>query len=385
MIAYVVLALMLVGTAAALLAPAAAVAALVLAALATMRRGRRAFLLLLATALALNALLVSLFVDGAGWGPFSRAGALAGFEGGARLAAALGANLALLSWVAPARIVDGLRLPPRVTALLAAVLLAAHDVARDFERLKRARRLRGAWPRGRIARVKAGARLVPALVIAAHDRALARRDALRLAGLPTGARFAPIVAVAALAAAGRLAFLALPNVALTYVVVFLGGLLFGPLVGAAGGALGMLATDLILTGVYPAGLVNVPAMALLGLLGGACRALPFDGKTRAERATGAMIAASLGILATLAFSVAADTATWLLVLRDEPEAWRGLVLAGLAFNAIPALLNGALFAAAVRPTVAAWRARTPRAMPREAPPTAPESTAPSPAGPPPSA
>src|SRR5688572_14878303 len=84
---------------------------------------------------------------------------------------------------------------------------------------------------GRVAPARAAVSMLPALLVAGLRRAQVRRDALRLAGHATGSAFTPIIAVAALAAAGRLAFAAVPNVAPTYVIVFLGGILFGPLVG----------------------------------------------------------------------------------------------------------------------------------------------------------
>src|SRR5581483_6830189 len=250
----------------ALAAPWPAAAAVALAALLVVRE-RKAFLLLAGSTIAINAAVLWL----------AGGGLEQGAVGGLRMAAAMGASLAALSRVGAARLAEGLRLPPRATAWVAAVLLAAHDVRTDFERLRLARTLEGAWPRGRLARAREAARLLPALTVAAHRRAAIRRDALRLAGHDTPARFVPIVTVAALATAGRLALLALPNVKLTYVVVFLGGLLWGPLVGATGGALAMLMTDLMLSGLYPPGLVNVPAMALLGLAGGALRRVDWSG------------------------------------------------------------------------------------------------------------
>jgi hypothetical protein len=360
--AVLLVAAMLAGTALALLAPLPVLAALVAAGIALMR-GRRGFLLFLAISLPINVAILAYVDRDGGW--------LRGLEGGLRLGAALAVNLAILTRVGAARIVDGLRLPPRTTALLAAVLLAAHDIGRDFARLKDARRLEGAWPLGRLARAREAARLVPALVVAAHRRAGIRREALQLAGLRFPAWFVPLVAVAALAAAGRMAFLALPNVALTYVVAFLGGVLFGALVGAGGAALGMLLTDLALTGLYPGGLVNVPAMALLGLLGGALRRVELDPAT----------SAAIGIVATFLFSAAADSVTWLVLYADVPEAWAPMVMLGLAFNVIPALVNGALFAASVAPTVRAFRAwRGPARAQGRAPGVPPESPAAPPAG-----
>lgn len=349
---------MVAATALAFVAPPWVLAALALASLLLLRKGRGAFLLFGLVALAVNAAILGWLAPSLSEGAFllSAEGARLGLEGGLRLVAAMGANLAILSWVPPALVLEELRLPDRANALLAAVLIAARDVGRDFERLRRARELRGDWPRGRLRRAREAARLLPALMVAGERRARVRRDALRSGGHDVGAWFVRVVAVAALAAAGRLAFLALPNVALTYVVVFLGGLLYGAWAGMAGGALGMLVTDLLLTGVYPLGLVNAPAMALLALLGAAMRGVDFLGGSRAERATGLVLAACAGIVCTLVFSVAADSLTWLLVYSGEPAAWAPLVLAGLAFNLLPALANAVLFSASVAPVLRAHRA-----------------------------
>lgn len=378
--ARLVLAAMLLGTALALLAPSPIAAVLLVSGFVAMREGRRGLVALLGVSLVINVSLVGLSVSGAAL-PYIPWLSVEGVKLGAlatlRLGAALALNLATLQRAPPARLLDGLGLPRRATALLAAVLLAAHDVKRDFDRLILARRLEGDWPAGRLGRARTAASLLPAVLLSSHERSRTRHDALRLAGLDMGALFVPIVAVAALAAAGRLAFLALPNVALTYTVVFLGGLLFGPLAAALGGGLGMLLTDFFLTGLYPTAFVNVPAMMGLGLLGGLCRRIDFTGTTRADRIAGALFAASLGVASTFVFSVLADTLTWALVLRAAPSAWAGLVLAGLAFNVLPAFVNGALFAASVGPTRAAFealdraRARQPQKRPRAQEPDAP--------------
>lgn len=370
-----VLALLAAATALALLAPWPVLALMTVGALPLLRKGRAGYAAFVATTLAINALLLALILPGPralDLGPLTLGldGAWKGLTGGLRLTAALGANLALLGLVGAARLLDGLRLPAPATALLAAVVLSAHDVAADFQRLRTARLLEGQWPRPRMARAREAARLLPLLVLHAHRRATQRRDALRLIGHATPPWFVPVVAVAALAAAGRLAFLALPNVALTYVVVFLGGLLFGPLVGMLGAALGMAITDFLLTGLFPLGFVNVPAMALLGLAGGLLQRIDFDGPTRSEKIAGAALAASLGIAGTFLFSAASDLLTWLLVTGAEPNALLPMILAGLAFNVLPALLNGALFALSVGPTVRAFRAAAAPTPPAGAGPAA---------------
>lgn len=341
-------------TLAAFVAPILVVGPIALASVFVMRRGRLAFLAFAATAMLLNGLVIGL--SAAGFRAIDPTAALAGVTGGVRVAAALGANLAILSRASPAAVLDGLRLPPRATALLAAVTIGAQDVGRDFARLRLARELSGAWPEGRIARLRAAAALMPALMVAAHRRAGIRSDALRLVGRRMPAWFVPVVAVAALAAAGRMALVVLPNVALTFVVVFLAGVLFGARIAAFGGALAMALTNLLLSGLYPPAFVNVPAMALVGLFGAALRGIDFVGANRAERAAGVTFAAAFGVLATVMFSVATDAATWLLLYADRPDAFAPLVAAGLAFNAIPALANGAVFALSVAPTVRAFAA-----------------------------
>lgn len=337
MIAWLALAAMVLATALGLLAPWPALVAGTLVGLAAMRERRR-FLAFVAIAVPLNVLILGFAAPPDGW--------TRGLVGGLRLSAVLALNLAIVSRLGAERLIDGLCLPPRATALLAAIVLAAHDIGRDFARLKDARRLEGEWPRGRLRQARAAAALVPLLVVAAYGRAVVRREALQLAGQPTPPWFVPLVAVAALCAAGRMAFLALPNVALTYVVAFLGGVLFGPVVAAAGALLGMALTDFMLTGLYPGGFVNAPAMALLALVGGALARLRID----------PALAAAIGILSTFLFSVAADAFTWLLLYADDASLLGPLILAGLVFNVIPALANGAIFALSVGPTVRAFRA-----------------------------
>lgn len=359
-VAWLGLAAMIAGTALAFLAPWPTLVGATVLGLAAMR-GRKTFVAFVVVALPLNVLILGFAAPPDGW--------TRGFVGGMRLAAALALNLAIVTRLSAERLLEGLRLPPRATALLAAVLLAAHDLARDFERLKLARRLDASWPNGRLARAREGARLLPALVVAAHKRALTRREALQLAGHPSPEWFVPLVAIAALCAAGRMAFLALPNVALTYVVAFVGGILVGPWIAAAGAFVGMALTDFLLTGLYPAGFVNAPAMALLGLLGGAFR------RTKIDPA----LAAAIGILSTFLFSVAVDAFTWLLLYASEPAALAPIVLAGLVFNVIPALVNGALFAASVGPTTRAFHAWQRAQTPPRATTPAPASDAPAPA------
>ena len=365
--ALALVATMAAGTAGVLVAPAWMCALVAAGSLAALRKGRLAFLGFTLATLALNALLFALLRPGpaaiafGGGVAVGLEGALVGLAGALRLSAVLGLNLAVLSWVPPSRLLDAVRLPAGPTAFLGAVLLAAHDLGRDAGRLLDAARLDGRWPHGLWRKARAAAALLPPLLVLALRRAATRAEALRLAGHDTGPRFAPLVAVTALAVAGRLALVAVPNVSLTYVVVFVAGLAFGARVGALAGLLGMAITNLLLTGLYLVPFANAPAMALVGVLGGALRRVRFDGDgegvRRADAWAGRLLAASCGIVATLLFSAAADVATWAMVAeyRETPGALRGLLLLGLAFNVLPAAVNAVLFAAAVGPVTSALR------------------------------
>lgn len=287
---------------------------------------------------------------------FGSDGALLGAQAALRLVALTAVALAWLRRLPAPRLVAALRLPPRLAGTVGALLLAAHDARSDWAALVLARRSEGTWPTG-LRRIAAAASLVPALLAASLRRAATRRDALHLAGHDTGPTFVPLVAFAALAIAGRLLFLALPNIALTYLVVFLAGVLAGPRVGFLVGAVAMLASDLLLTGLLPMPLVNVPAMALLGLLGGLLRHMDWGAAGPIGRVVNVWTAALVGAAATLLFSLATDLATWLVLpeFRAAPETLMPLLAAGLAFNAVPAAVNALLFATAVPATVRSWR------------------------------
>jgi hypothetical protein len=353
---WLAVATMAAASALAFVLPLSAVAALAAGAVAAMRRGRRAFLAYSVATVAIYSALFGLVLQApplVDLGPLSwgAGGALRGLAGGLRLVAVLAANLAVLSRLPIERLLDGLGLPRRALAFLGAVLLSAHDLGRDSARLVAARRLEGRWPTSRLRKAAAAAGIVAPLAVLALRRARVRAEALRLAGHATGRSFAPLVAVTSLAVAGRLALLAVPNVSLVYVVVFCGGLLFGARVGVLAGLLSMALTDLAISGLAPQAFANAPAMALLGLLGGALRGVDFAGSRAADRWAGRMLAATAGLLATFLFSISADALTWLLVpdFRHDVGALRVLVASGLVFNVVPAVANAVLFAAAVGP------------------------------------
>ncbi|HVL47805.1 MAG TPA: ECF transporter S component [Candidatus Thermoplasmatota archaeon] len=163
------------------------------------------------------------------------------------------------------------------------------------------------------------------------------------------ARLGLLVSFTALAVLGRLAFVWAPNVALTYFVVALAGLAYGPSFGFTVGLAAMTLSNLLLTGLDPVAFVNAPAMGLLGLAAGfAGRRVDLARERAASRVLVAGAAAFAGVAATLAFSVLADSTTYLVFYAPAgapPGAWGALVALGLAFNALPAAVNGVLFGA----------------------------------------
>ncbi len=335
-------------TVAALLGPPGLVAAIAFIAWAAMHRGHRGMLGFAAITLAINAVLLG-WLHPAGL----RIGVEAGLVSGLRLVALLTANLAILQWTPPARMLADLGLPRRAEAFLAAVLIASYDIGRDAKAIIEAHAARGTWPSKRLARARVAAGLLPHLMVAAHVRATRRGEALRLAGVDVGRRFAPIVAITALAAAGRLALVAFPNISLTFVIVFAGGVALGARVGFWAGFWAMLLTDLMLSGLFLPALVNVPTMALVGALGGAFHGARWDDRWQARSVAGAV-----GILATLAWSMATDALSWAIIAerRESVALLQVTVVGGLVFNAVPALVNGALFAASVGPVGRAFSA-----------------------------
>src|SRR5687767_4009474 len=113
--AVAVVALAVLASAAALLFPWPAVLVLLVASVAAMPR-RVGFVIAAAAGALVNAAFFALLMPGGGLslGPvvLSLDGALLGLVGAARLAALLGANVALLARVPVEAVLDGLRLPP---------------------------------------------------------------------------------------------------------------------------------------------------------------------------------------------------------------------------------------------------------------------------------
>jgi hypothetical protein len=169
-------------------------------------------------------------------------------------------------------------------------------------------------------------------------------------------RLGVLVALTALAAAGRLMLLALPNISLTFLVVAVAGLAYGGRVGAAVGFASMALTSLMLGGPTPSALTGASAVALLGALCGLLRPTGFPGPRRSAAQT--VTAAGLGVLLQLAFSLSADAMGWALFAAREagalPLPW--YLAGGLLFNVPAAAFQAALFAGALQPVLRALRA-----------------------------
>lgn len=175
---------------------------------------------------------------------------------------------------------------------------------------------------------------------------------------------ATLAALVALFVAARMLFVGVPNVTPAYLVLLVAGLAFGPWIGAATGFLGMVLTNLLLTGLHPVLLVNSSAMALIGLFAGFLGRAVDPLTVRVPPWAKVAALALLGVAFTALFSVAADLADWFLMVRLAPEPMDAateerlsmvLVLRGLAFNLPSMVVNAALFASATVPVLRALR------------------------------
>jgi hypothetical protein len=289
-------------------------------------------------------------------------GAVRGIVGGLRISAIIGVNLAWLEETNVAAVLDGLQLPHGATVFLAAIFIAVQDIGRDFRDLVEGRQMAGEWPRGKLARLTATAGLITPLLVASVGRARVRRDALQVARITVSKNFVPIVALTAVAVAGRMALVAVPNISLVHVVVFVGGLVFGTRIAMLAAMFAMIISNLLLSGFVPTSFVNVPAMMVVGLIGGTLRQVKFNDRP------GRVLAFIVGLVATLAFSIVADVSEWLLVpeFRGDVAYLQVRILAGLAFNVIPAFVHGALFALVAGPVQRAFTSgrTTPAEFPR---------------------
>jgi energy-coupling factor transporter transmembrane protein EcfT len=304
---------------------------------------------------------------------FSGADFETGLEAGARLAALLTFFALAARWL-PARDLLPYATRAGLPAYLAGALLRTVPTIRaDGERLREAQVARGhrfvAGPWG----ARSWLPFVVPLFVSVLRRAREQSIALHLVGLlPEGGaapgrrahRWAVVAALAALAVAGRLVLVAWPGVSLSFLVLFVAGVAYGPRVGLLVGLLERLSTDLLLSGLNPVFLTMAPVDAGLGALAGlAGRLLNFGQREGANASYAVALSAWAGAAMTLAFSVAADTINWLAVRSFLPgldpgastATWFAFVVRGLVFNVPSLVFNVALFAAAAYPTLLALR------------------------------
>jgi uncharacterized membrane protein len=171
-------------------------------------------------------------------------------------------------------------------------------------------------------------------------------------------RLTMTLALAACYVVGRLVLLSLPNVSFSYLVVFIAGVAFGPRMGASVGFVGRIASDLVVSGLNP---VLLP-MAFVDLVIGLCSGLLGRAVNVGQRGPIAglwtrSILVNVGLWLTVAYSVLADTLTWVFynfLLPQAPNAakqalWGTLVVSGLVFSVPAIVFNMVLFATAAPP------------------------------------
>ncbi|MBI4394460.1 MAG: energy-coupling factor transporter transmembrane protein EcfT [Euryarchaeota archaeon] len=266
------------------------------------------------------------------------------------------------------RILCGL---PGVAVLFAGTVRFAPIAIQELKAIKNAQDLRGLALRGKAGRKRSlRALVVPAFVLSGK-RARNLSRALVVAGYEGEAtRVGLVIAFASLAIAGRLLFLWIPNVALTYFVVFIAGVAYGTRVGFLSGLLAMAATDIALASGGAGILVNALPMALLGGVSGLLGRVDFGQKGDSPLPIAAVLAAVLGFAFSIFFSVAADSLSFgLAVVAGAPPdmtVYMVVVGGGLLFNGPAAVANSALFVALSYPVLSTLR-RAGLVRPREAP------------------
>jgi len=164
------------------------------------------------------------------------------------------------------------------------------------------------------------------------------------------ARLAAVVAVmAALAALGRDAFAALPDVKPITAMTLVVGYTLGPLPGFAVGALGMLASNFVL-GQGPYTPWQMAAWGMVGLFGALLGAL-------SRRRLGRLPLACACALAALAAKELMNVYTWTLGASHTPAAFLAVAGQALAFDITDAVASF-LFALAFAPELARVLHRT---------------------------
>lgn len=340
---------------------------------------RRALALLHLTILLIGGAIYSLALAGnpsvqIGPAQFSLPGLLAGISATTPLVAFL-SLCALLSRFLPARqLLPYIARRPFPLYLAGSLARFVPTLRLDAQRIREAQSARGQVFRPGLRGLPTWIPLLVPLIVSTVRRTRDQALALRLSGIsprgrPLDARagfhWALVPALAALAVVGRLTLLSVPNVSFSFFIVFIAGAAYGPRVGALVGLLSRLAGDLLLSGLHPIFLAMVPVEAFLGFFSGLLGlTFNFGQRAREPYLHAAILAGTTGWLFTALFSVAADTATWILFRLLAPglpgaasEAlWTGLVLSGLLFNVPSMVFNAVVFALATYPVLRALRA-----------------------------
>jgi hypothetical protein len=184
--------------------------------------------------------------------------------------------------------------------------------------------------------------LLVGLVLAAGWLAYERRR-------PSARMVAVVATLAAVAALGRDAFVALPDVKPITAIAFVVGYALGPLPGFTVGAIGMLASNIML-GQGPYTPWQMAAWGLVGLAGAAL------GRLSGRRPARAPLALACA-LAALAAKEIMNVYTWTIAASHTPAAFLAIAGTALPFD-ITDMIATLLFALAFGPELARLLART---------------------------
>lgn len=328
----------------------------------------------------LSAFFLAAFGPGAGQvslGPVQLNGTdfIHGAAAGLRLAAIIAVFALARTWL-PSRELIPLASRWMVTAYVVGSLMRLIPALKDDARRMRGyQQLRGNTLGRGVRSVRSWIPLLVPLLVKTMRRAREQAMALQASGILDRTRspashgrahfWAHVVALAALAVAGRLALVAVPGVSLGFFILFIAGVAYGPKVGAAVGFTARLSTDLVLSGLHPVLVPMVLVETLLGLVAGLLgRGINFGQRRQEPWTYAALVAGTTGWAFTLFFSVGADTATWLfarwlfpsLAAGGDIALWWGLVIRGVLFNIPSMAFNAALFGIAAYPALRALQA-----------------------------
>ena len=144
-------------------------------------------------------------------------------------------------------------------------------------------------------------------------------------------KLTPVVVISATAAAGRILFSFIPQVQPVTALVILSGLSLGPFCGGATGVLSAFVSNIVL-GQGPWTLFQMLAWGLIGSVAG------FMGKHKISSSL--PVVCVYAFLSGLLFSLITDFSSLLYHIGGiSPEAFGGLLLAGLLFNISHAVSN----------------------------------------------